>query len=879
MACTSTRPSPGWPLPTRVEASAQADRDELLALRAANNKLRRINAALIERVESIANPRTESYAAFQHSVELAEQVRERTQALNETMAELQASNRLLSEARARAETARHHLADAIESMHDGVVLFDKDRRVVLFNSHYARFWQGTRARVREGVRLDELKRLATATGLVMDMEAGADGHMLYRMRNKRWVQVSERPTREGGLVIIYTDITDLKNSETARREQALAQKTRLLQRTVDSLSQGVAVVNEQGALELWNYRFLELAGLAPIRPHRPFAEVLEDSELQLFTPYSHSQAGQPQLTREQRLDSGRVLEMRSHPMPAGGFVNTYTDITERDLYAQALLESERWVRLITDQLPAMIAYVEQDLTYQFTNKMYDEWYGWQRGHILGQSMMHVHDALQFSRLEPYIERAFKGESVSFEFAERSLNGDERYLLRSYVPNRNALGEVTGLFVLIRDVTERQRSAEALHQAYQHLEQRVRERTRELTSLNDQLRQEINERARAEARLREAKHEAEQANLSKTKFLAAVSHDLLQPLNAARLFTGALLEHPLPPPSGALARQINQSLEDVENLLGTLVEMSKLDAGVIKPDIGSFNIADLLDNLANEYRQVCASQQLQFRFVSSRCVVLSDLQLLARILRNLLTNAVRYTQHGRVLLGCRRHAQGLRIEVWDTGMGIAQDKLQEIFQEFKRIQPATQVRDQGLGLGLAIVDKVARMLGHRIHVRSIEGRGSVFAVDIPYGRRSPALTRQVPIPASIGEHLRGARIWVLDNDPSICAAMRTLLENWGCEVTTALSAEDLASQVDGFRAAADLLLADYHLDNGANGVDVAALVNARRTAPLPVLLITANYSNELKQQVRELGHMLMHKPVRPMKLKAAMSHLLAPAVSA
>src|SRR5690606_31926363 len=400
-------------------------------------------------------------------------------------------------------------------------------------------------------------------------------------------------------------------------------------------------------------------------------------------------------------------------------------------------------------------------------------------------------------------------------------------------------------------------------------------TRELTSVNDQLRQEINERVRAEARLREAKHEAEQANLSKTKFLAAVSHDLLQPLNAARLFTGALLEHPLPPATSALARQINQSLEDVENLLGTLMDISKLDAGVIKPDVGSFNIADLLDNLANEYRQVCTSQHLQFRFVGSQCVVHSDVQLLARILRNFLTNAVRYTQQGRVLLGCRRHAQGLRIEVWDTGMGIAQDKLEEIFQEFKRIQCADHARDQGLGLGLAIVDKIARMLGHRIHVRSVEGRGSVFSVEVPYGSRSPGPVTQLSIPASIGEHLRGARIWVLDNDPSICAAMRTLLENWECQVITALSADDLASQVDDFRAAADLLLADYHLDNGVNGVDVAAAINARRATPLPVLLITANYSNELKQQVRELGHMLMHKPVRPMKLKAAMSHLLAP----
>lgn len=847
---------------------------ELLRLRSENAKLRRINAALIERVESSSSPRTEGYAAFRHSVELAEQVRERTQALNDTMAELQSSNRLLSEARARAETAHQHLIDAIESVSDAFVLFDRYKRIVLFNSRFAAFWEGTQARVAQGTSLDDIKRLAMSTGLVTEVDAGADGHMLYRLRDQRWVQVSERPTREGGLVIMYTDITDLKQSETARREKALAQKTRLLQRTVDSLSQGVAVVNGEGALEVWNGRFLELAGLAPIEAHRPFSEVMEDSELQLFTPSSLSRSGEPVYTFEQRLDSGRVLEVRTHPMPTGGFVNTYTDITERDLYATALLESERWVRLITDHVPAMIAYVGSDLTYQFTNKVYDEWYGWPRGDILGHSLMRVHSEEQFARLEPYIRRAFCGDSVTFEFDERSVNGQERYLLRSYVPNRNADGEVIGIFVLVRDITERRRTAEALHQAYQHLEQRVRERTQELTELNSQMREEISERVQAEARLREAKREAEQANLSKTKFLAAVSHDLLQPLNAARLFTGALLEHPVPEASGVLIRQVSHSLEDVENLLGTLVDISKLDAGVIKPDIASFNLAELLDNLAAEYFQVAGSENLQFRFVGCNVVVRSDAQLLARILRNFLANAIRYTQTGRILLGCRRHAHGVRIEVWDTGLGIAEDKLQEIFQEFKRVNSTANTKDRGLGLGLAIVDKIARMLGHRVRVRSVEGRGSVFSVDVPFGRVKMVAEPPPPVTARIGERLAGARVWVLDNDASICAAMRTLLEGWGCQVITALCEEDLAAQVDRFHAPADLLIADYHLDNDVNGVDVVADINARRGEPLPVLLITANYSNDLKIQVRDLGHVLMHKPVRPMKLKAAMSHLLA-----
>jgi signal transduction histidine kinase len=463
--------------------------------------------------------------------------------------------------------------------------------------------------------------------------------------------------------------------------------------------------------------------------------------------------------------------------------------------------------------------------------------------------------------------------VTFEFAETNINNQERYMLRSYVPNRLASGEVVGIFVLIRDITERRRTAEALHQAYQNLELRVRERTTELTTLNTQLRSEIDERRRVESRLREAKLEAERANLSKTKFLAAVSHDLLQPLNAARLFTGALLERREPQANEVLVRNVSNSLEDVENLLGTLVDISKLDAGVITADIAPFALSELLENLAAEYTQVARSEGLELHFVACSALVRSDIQLLARILRNLLSNAIRYTYSGRVVLGCRRQHQRLSIEVWDSGMGIAEDRLEEIFQEFKRGDVQRPHQDRGLGLGLAIVEKIAGILGHRIHVRSWPGRGSVFCVEVPLSATAPKALPSLVISEPMLERLRGARVWVLDNDAAICAGMRTLLEGWGCRVVTALSEQDLARQVDNYHAEADLLIADYHLDDEQNGVDAVARINARRACAIPAMMITANYSNELKQQIRELGHTLMHKPVRPMKLKTAMSHLL------
>ncbi|SIQ26280.1 PAS domain S-box-containing protein [Marinobacterium stanieri] len=853
-------------------AQMQARIDEL---EQENAKLRRMKDALIERVESSSSVRTAPYAAFEHSVILAEQVRERTEALNAALAELKQSNYALKQANQEAATAHQRLIDAIESITDGFVLFDSDRRILLFNSRFRDYWAGTGTRIERGTTIQDVHRLAMDSGLIVEQHEGRgdDDATVFRLFNNRWVQVNERHTGDGGLVILYTDITDLKASEAAQREQALAQKSRQLQRTVDNLSQGVALINANGWLEVWNDRFNELIGLT-INHEQPFAEVMAASEVGLLTPDTLSPSGEQLFEMEQRLSDGRVIEIKTHPMPSGGFVNTYTDITERDQYAESLRENERWLRLITDHIPALIAYVGADECFQFTNQVYDDWYGWPRGSLIGQSIRQVHGDNLYTRLEPHIKQAFAGENATFEIDECNAAGDNRHMLKSYVPNRDAQGNTVGFFVLIRDITERKRTALALQQAYQNLEQRVKERTSELTEVNGQLRQEIEERRLIEARLRDAKQDAEQANLSKSKFLAAVSHDLLQPLNAARLFTGALLEQPMPERISELIYSVSNSLQDVETLLGTLVDISKLDAGVIKPDVAPFRLNELLDTLTAEYRQLAAVDGLKFRFRGTDAVVMSDATLLARVLRNFLTNALRYTDvGGEVLLGCRMRSGSVLIEVWDTGSGIPADKLTEIFQEFRRIPRGGRQQDKGLGLGLAIVDKVSRMLEHPVRVRSRQGRGSVFSVEVPLGRLKPeSFSPQFREPG-IDNQLQGARIWMVDNDASICDGMATLLGGWGCEVVTAYGLEDLQQQVSIGQAELDLLIADYHLDNGETGIDLVREVLQQRVEVPPVLMITANYSNDLKQEVKQQGYLLMNKPIRPLKLKATLGHLL------
>lgn len=404
---------------------------------------------------------------------------------------------------------------------------------------------------------------------------------------------------------------------------------------------------------------------------------------------------------------------------------------------------------------------------------------------------------------------------------------------------------------------------APYAAFEHsaaLAEQVRERTEALSV--------------AMAELRQTNQALKQANISRTKFLAAVSHDLLQPLNAARLFTGALLERSLSEELEPLAHAIHRSLQDVDSLLGTLVDMSRLDAGVIKPDISVFPLSDLLDNLATEFRQICDAEELSFNYVRSSVVVSTDLVLLARILRNFLTNAVRYTPvGGRILLGCRRRAGGVEIQVADTGFGIPVNKLDEIFIEFQRIKPDPALQDRGLGLGLAIVDKIASMLEHPVAVSSEEGKGSVFAVLLPLSKleSQPFLSDQ-----HLGtdqQVLQGSRIWVVDNDPAICTAMQSLLQGWGCQVQTALSSTALQHYFVSEPRGPDLLIADYHLNELDSGLTLVEKLLHRYSVRPAVLMITANHTSVLRQQVRSAGYRMLNKPVKPLKLKVTIAHLL------
>jgi signal transduction histidine kinase len=399
-----------------------------------------------------------------------------------------------------------------------------------------------------------------------------------------------------------------------------------------------------------------------------------------------------------------------------------------------------------------------------------------------------------------------------------------------------------------------------------LEGRIRERTAALEQALDELRH-------SNTALEEAKAEAERANVGKTQFLAAASHDLLQPLNAARLFVSALAETRQSQANRELIANIDLAFDAVERLLGALLDISKLDAGVLVPEIADVPVGALLKSLAAEFRPMAEEHGLELRVVPCHATIQTDPHLLTRVLRNLLSNAIRYTEAGRVLIGCRRAGRAIRIEVRDTGIGIPLDKQSEIFEEFRRLGGDRHAHDRGFGLGLAIVRRIARMLDHPLTVKSRPEGGSCFAVTVPPGRALAPAIEVRREPAAPGSGLFGARVLVLENETSIQEGMRVLLEAWGCRVDTAGTGQEPAEGWDRADPSLDLVIADYHLDEGLLGIDAIKGIRGRLGRHIPAVVITADRTPEVQKHIQGQGIPVLNKPIRPAKLRALMSHLI------
>jgi Na+/proline symporter/signal transduction histidine kinase/CheY-like chemotaxis protein len=530
-----------------------------------------------------------------------------------------------------------------------------------------------------------------------------------------------------------------------RTSQAVQFNRELLEATLDNMSQGVAVVDPDLRVVGWNRRYLQLLGFPEGTVHlgQPVEELIRlnakrgllggsDREAEVRKRLEHLRSGVA-YRYERSWPNGAVIEMQGNPMPGGGYVTTFTDITH------------------------------------------------------------------------------------FKEIERKL----------------------------QEVNET-------------LEQRVMQRTRELSD--------------AICEVEKARQSAESANLSKTRFLAAASHDLLQPMNAARLFISILRQQQEAGSDQAqLVKRVDRSLAAAEELLSALLDISKLDSGMYRTEPEVISVEDLFEQLRRRFKALAANRGLQLRVHPIDRFVFSDRNLLYRILQNFLANAIRYTEQGGVLLGCQLRGKHLRFSVWDTGVGIEEADSEAIFQEFHRLEYARRLEEKGLGLGLAICDRIARMLGHEISVRSRPGHGSCFSITVPLAAATEARSRSAPDPGEQSP-LKGLVVLCVDNEPDILDGMQMLLERWGCTVRPAANRGQAEEQVRQF-GRPDFLLVDYHLAEESNGLDVIAGLEDLLGTALPSIVITADRSTTLEDEVRARGHGLLRKPIKPAALRTLISNML------
>jgi signal transduction histidine kinase len=435
---------------------------------------------------------------------------------------------------------------------------------------------------------------------------------------------------------------------------------------------------------------------------------------------------------------------------------------------------------------------------------------------------------------------------------------EPYLERLPDPDRHMVIEVRsnrmpggGFVITFSDVTPSFEAAEALERSNATLEKRVRDRTEELTRLNSELAL--------------AKSTAEDANISKTRFLAAASHDILQPLNAARLYVTSLVERQSGGEDSRLVENIDDSLEAIEEILGALLDISRLDAGAMTTSITSFKMADLMRSLEIEFAPIARAKGLELSFVPCSLPVESDRSLLRRLLQNFISNAIKYTPRGRVLVGCRRRGQNLQIGVYDTGVGIPVLKRGEIFKEFHRLEQGARIA-RGLGLGLSIVERLARVLNHSIALDANAGGGSVFSVTVPIAKAinyTAAVTSATPLSRT---PMSGALIVCIENDAAILDGMKTLLTAWDAEVIAVADPEAALAAIESSGTSVTGLLVDYHLDRG-NGVAAIREIRRRFGENIPAILITADRSPNVRAAAREEKIAVLNKPVKPASLRA------------
>ncbi len=714
-----------------------------------NQKLLKIVDTLMRRAEASPDTTGVAYAQFERAVMLEAEVQTRTRELEHALDLLNTSNASLAQANAEAEAARANLANAIETVQEGFALFDADEKLVLCNARFGKHMRDIYPLFKPGLPFANYVDIVSQSAF-LELPDGMNAtqwatqrllrhkeqHVVFnaRLAGDKWIQVSEHRTRDGGTVVLQTDVTDMMLIERQERERLLDDQARLIKATLEHLDQGVGIFDREARLVGWNRRLGELLSIPLRRFHLglPFATIFEQlsrklaflhtADAEALANWAAHDGRRAPLSFEVELGEDRILAVFAQHMPDGGFVISFTDITT-----------------------------------------------------------------------------------------------ERGALR------------------------------AISQVNETLERHVQERTLEL---------------------QDALAEAERANASKSRFVAAASHDLLQPLSAAKLYMASLetdLEHP---DQRERLTKATSALQSVEHILGALLDISRLDSGRATVHDTQIPLGALLAQLHDEFAPIARDKGLRFDLRPCNVVVDSDATYLRRILQNLIANALRYTERGRVLVAARRRADTIVVEIWDTGPGIPIEQQAKVFDEFHRVNAAASPAE-GLGLGLAIVERACRLLAHPMQMQSTPGRGTRFCITLPIHTEQTA-------PNDITHPMRKASaplahriVLLVENDTELRNAISMTLENWGADVLACgsdIEAVELLREID---IAPDMVLADYQLDNDATGTDL--VIQLRETyGPLPACIISANRDPALTALCKTQNATLLHKPLDLDRLRTVLA---------
>lgn len=518
-------------------------------------------------------------------------------------------------------------------------------------------------------------------------------------------------------------------------------------------------------------------------------------------------------------------------------------------------------------LPLGVSVIDANLKLVAWNQIYESIFDYPKGYLqLGKPIV---DILKFNAERGLLGNKALGNNVQDEIQKRMqsmLMGKSYKTVRPQL--HDTVVEITGnalpaggYITCYTDITEYIHIQNQLETAKTDLEKRVEQRTHELQI---------------------AKTDAEQANIGKTKFLAATSHDLMQPLNAASLFASMLKEkltiqpnkHSLTSSESELADNVISSLDNAESILNMLIDITKLENKLIKPNLQSVKLDELLSQLVTEFSVMASQKSIEIRYSRTSLWVKTDRRLLSRVIQNLLSNAVKYTQSGKILIGVRRRSkEHCELLVADTGSGIAQEYQGQIFNEFQRVHPNDT--HQGLGLGLTIVEKIGQLLEFKINLQSTLAKGSVFSIQLPLSTQIHQNPRQdkIDIFDEISQFLINKRILMLENDPAVSQALSTLIGSWGASVKSATNKSEALSIISTHQFSPDLIVADYHLDSGDNGIDVAKAVQDTLHKTIKTIVSSADRSESLQALAYENNMQYLPKPIKQAALKRLLQKLL------